>query len=96
MQDYFEMIMLDLCLPSLSLNSKHQEYWRYEPVQFIYSECCKSDDHNIVVNAAELLLKKIAESKTGNSKTAMIYTLMNFIVECLSTGKNPRSGKSVD
>ena len=88
--------MLDFCLPNLSLNSKHQEYWRDDPVQFVYSENCKSDDHNIVVNAAENLLKKIAESKAANSKTAMIYTLMNFIVDCLSSGKNPRSGKSID
>ena len=96
MGEYLEQIMIDFCLPLLALNEKDNEFWQDDPAQYIYSENCKSDDHNMLKNAAEELIKKISEIKINKNSNPMIYNLVEFIVASLDTMENPRNKQKID
>ena len=96
MLPYLETIMLQYCLPLLAFNEKDEEYWKLEPMQFIYSENCKSDDHNMLKNAAEELIKKIAEHRPQPKASPFIHNLTNFIFGSLSKMENLLSHEPVD
>jgi len=87
-------ILLDVALPLLSANGKDEEYWHDDPVQFIYADSGHMDDHHQVRNAAKTLLKLIVASSDETEKQ-YIFTLMDFIQNCLTTNKNPRTGETV-
>lgn len=96
MKNYLEKIMLEYCVPLLALNQKDEEYWNHEPIQFIYSENCKTDDHNMLKNAAEELLKKIAETRPEPKSQPFVHNLKNFVFICLETMENPLTKQRID
>lgn len=96
MAEHMERIMLEFAVPLLALNEKDCQYWKEEPVQFVYSNNIKTDDHCVVKNAAEELIQKIASSKTSSNGSPLVYSLVNFVTECLKSGRNARTSKPVD
>lgn len=96
MKDYLEQIMLDFCLPLLAVNEKDYEYWKDDPAQYIYSENCKTDDHNMMKNAADDLISKIADIRLSKTTPPMVYNLINFIYESLDKMQNIRTKQAID
>lgn len=94
MKGYLAKIMLDYCVPLLALNQKDFDYWKDDPIQFIYSESNKTDDHNMLKNAAEELIKKIADIRIGEPKPVpLMYNLKDFVFTCLEKMENPYTGE---
>lgn len=96
MQPFLEKIMLEYCLPLLALNEKDEEYWKEEPLQFVYSENCKTDDHNMLKNAAEELIKKIAETRPQPRSDTYMHSLKNFIFASLNKMENQITQQKID
>lgn len=96
MVNFLEKIMLEYCVPLLALNQKDEDYWVNEPIQFIYSENCKTDDHNMLKNAAEELIKKIAETRPEPKAQPFIHNLKNFVFISLETMENPLTKQKID
>lgn len=92
---HLETLMLDYVLPLLALTRIDAQKLTENPIEYIYSQKIKSDDHNMLKNKAETTLYLLAENE-GPDKELLIYKLVNFIGYSLMNGKNPRTNKEVD
>lgn len=93
-EKHLEPMLLDYILPLLALNNKDEEYWKTEPDQFIYSQRVKSDDHNLLKNAAEETIFYLSGIEV--EKELLLYKIVNFIGFCFIQGCNPRNSAVVD
>lgn len=92
-EPHLEPILLDSVIPLLALNNKDSEFWDTEPAQFIYSQRVKSDDHNMIKNAAEETIDYLSGLEVGNE--LLLYKIVNFIGFCFVKGGNPRNGEQI-
>lgn len=91
---HLEPMLLDFILPMLAINSKDEELWNNDPADYIYSQRVKSDDHNMVKNAAEEAISYLSGQEVD--KELLLYKIVNFIGFCLEHGTNPRNGAAID
>lgn len=93
-EKHLEPMLLDHILPMLALNSKDEELWKTDPADYIYSQRVKSDDHNLLKNAAEEAVSYLSALEVDNE--LLLYKIVNFIGFCFVKGCNPRNNQVID
>lgn len=95
MQGNLDSILIDSCLPLLSLNQRDDQYWKENPKQYIYSELAVIEDHNIVKNASVLLMRLLVRCE--DSKEELIVSkFLEFFALSFKNGENPRTKQKLD
>lgn len=92
-EKHLEPMLLDQIIPMLALNSKDEELWKSDPADYIYSQRVKSDDHNMLKNAAEEAITYLSGVEVENE--LLLYKCFNFIGFCLVKSENPRTSQPI-
>ena len=95
----FEQLLLDVCIPLMKLNKKDQEYWESDEKEFIYANKStntrEDGDHASVRREAIRLARRLTKYKAPDGEP-LSFKFVNFFAFTFKTGKNVRSGDSLD